>query len=317
MIGTGRWILVVLLGLGGLARAGDPAPQHLLRPDGSSISYYLQQRQPSGPSSSLLVILQGSDCNSVSHVTSIPLLAQARPEADVLTVEKYGLEATLPYSQDAERADCPQAYLEHDSPTQRTDDLQAVIQYLRQQRHYASVIALGGSEGAVIAHALAARPGVVDATVAFNGGGQWFADDLLHSVDSSDLPVAEKAEARQGLQAFIQQVQGQPPADLRASGHGARWWQEVLRLDQLALLQDSHTPALVIQAMADQSVSVPAVMAMIEQLRRDARPGVDFRSYPGLGHRFDDHHGQSHMPTVVDDIALWLRQLPPPGDKRG
>ncbi|AZC18591.1 hypothetical protein [Pseudomonas sp. CMR5c] len=193
----------MLLGLGGLARAGDPAPQHLLRPDGSSISYYLQQRQPSGPSSSLLVILQGSDCNSVSHVTSIPLLAQAMPEADVLTVEKYGLEATLPYSQDAERADCPQAYLEHDSPTQRTDDLQAVIQYLRQQRHYASVIALGGSEGAVIAHALAARP------------------------------------------------------------------------------------------------------------------GVDFRSYPGLGHRFDDHHGQSHMPTVVDDIALWLRQLPPPGDKRG
>lgn len=313
-----HWPWIALLGLAGLAEASVPEPLHLARPDGSQISYYLRQRHPSESSHALLVILQGSDCNSVSHIPSIHQhLAGALPEADVLTVEKYGLDAALPYSRDGERADCPNSYLEHDSPSQRVQDLQAVIRQLRQQHGYASVVALGGSEGAVIAHALAAHPDTVDATVAFNGGGQWFADDLLHSVDSSDLPAPQKIEARQGLQALIQQVREHPPADLRASGHGRRWWQEVLQLDQLALLQASDTPALVIQGMADSSVSVPAVVTLIDQLRQAGRPDLEFRAYPGLDHHLGDNSGRSHMTEVVQDIRHWLRQVRRTGNEHG
>ncbi|MCR2246516.1 hypothetical protein NSX27_23325, partial [Salmonella enterica] len=39
----------------------------LPRPDGSSIAYYLQQRDPARAADSLLVVAQGSDCNSVRH----------------------------------------------------------------------------------------------------------------------------------------------------------------------------------------------------------------------------------------------------------
>ncbi|AZC26679.1 alpha/beta hydrolase family protein [Pseudomonas sessilinigenes] len=320
-----RWACVLLLAVASLASATPepsaplPAPQYrqLARPDGSRIDYYLLQRNPRLPAQSLLVILQGSDCNSVSRIPSIRKLLLAMPEADVLTVEKYGIDATLPYDQDSERTDCPAPYLLNDSPSQRVTDLQAVIEHLRQRRAYPRIVALGGSEGAVIAHALAARSPAIDATVAFNGGGRWFLDDLLHSVDSAGGDPAQQHQARQGLLAFVEQMRRQPAADVQASGHGSRWWQEVLELDQQALLQASRVPALIIQASADEAVSVNAVTDLIEQLRRNGRSNLTFRAYPGLDHRLSDRDGQSQMAAVVQDIALWLRQLPTVADEHG
>ncbi|NBF08111.1 alpha/beta hydrolase [Pseudomonas sp. Fl4BN1] len=295
-----------------------PAQQRQARPDGSQIAYYLLQRTEARSAKALLLIIQGSDCNSVTRIPSVYRhLAQAMPEADVLTVEKYGLDARLPYSNEAERADCPASYLKHDSPSQRVEDLLAVIGQLRKSHAYTRIVALGGSEGAVIAHALAARSNWIDATVAFNGGGQWFLDDLLHSVAVSPLSAAQKSESRASLLAFTRQVRDQPPEGLQVSGHGARWWQEVLRLDQLALLQATRTPALIIQSAADESVSVLAVTSMISKLRQAGRPGLAFHFYPGLDHRLMDADGRSRMADAVQDIASWLRQLQAPEREPG
>ena len=43
----------------------------LPRPDGSSIAYYLKQRDAARAADSLLVVMQGSDCNSVAHNRAI------------------------------------------------------------------------------------------------------------------------------------------------------------------------------------------------------------------------------------------------------
>ncbi|MGC5698797.1 prolyl oligopeptidase family serine peptidase [Pseudomonas sp. NFXW11] len=307
-------LISTLLLLATSLAAAEPqavAARQLARGDGSSITWYLWQRHIGPAPKALLVIIQGSDCNSVTRIPGVYRhLARALPEADVLTVEKYAIEASLPYDHDPERADCPAAYLRHDSPSQRAQDLQAVLAHLQQDRRYSRIVALGGSEGAVVAHLLAARSNLVHATVAFNGGGQWFRDDLLHGLASSPQNPAQQAESRRELLGFIQQVQQQPAADLQASGHGAGWWQDVLRLDQLALLQGSRVPALIIQSGADEAVSVSAVTRMIAQLREHGRPGLAFRPYPGLDHRLADTTGTSRMAEVVSDIALWLRQLP-------
>lgn len=94
-----------------LPAQAQPTWQYLLpRPDGSAIAYYLQRHDPARAANSLLVVAQGSDCNSVAHNRAIHrYLRHALPGADLLTVDKYGIEVSLPYRDDdgSERADCP------------------------------------------------------------------------------------------------------------------------------------------------------------------------------------------------------------------
>lgn len=151
------------------------------RDDGSSISYYLVQH--AHDTDTLLLILQGSDCNSVLKIDSI--LTEYKnvwPEADVLLIEKYGINRKLKYSKDAERKDCPAQYLEKDNPAQRVADIKTVLDIVRKDGKYKTFILLGGSEGAVIANLVSADIDSIDATIAFNGGGRWFIDDVSHSI---------------------------------------------------------------------------------------------------------------------------------------
>ncbi|WP_174428081.1 hypothetical protein [Cupriavidus basilensis] len=131
------WILACLLAClaqPGWAHAGEMGLD-VARGDGSRIRYCLNVRNTSVQAEQLLVVIQGSDCNSVTRVEAINrYIVRVMPAADVLTVEKYGIDASLPYSDDPERADCPSAYLRHDSPAQRAADLDAVIAEVLRQR---------------------------------------------------------------------------------------------------------------------------------------------------------------------------------------
>ncbi|WP_347299650.1 hypothetical protein, partial [Clostridium perfringens] len=117
-----------------------------------------------------------------------------------LTVEKYGIDDRLPYREEVPRQDCPDAFVQHDTPQRRVSDVTQVLQAVIARNGYQKVAVLGGSEGAVIANLVTASSGLVDATLAFSGGGRWFIDDVRHSV--ADAPKEEKA----GLNAFLQQV---------------------------------------------------------------------------------------------------------------
>ncbi|MGB3432589.1 prolyl oligopeptidase family serine peptidase [Achromobacter sp.] len=290
--------------------AVDIATQQLVRADGSSITYYLTQRDPDRQSEQLLLVIQGSDCNSVSRIKAIPqYLSQVLPQADVLTVEKYGIDASLPYVDGIDRADCPVAYLRHDSLTQRAQDLEAVVADVLRTHAYRHVVAMGGSEGAVVAHLLAARSPHIAATIAFNGGGQWFMDDLLHSVRSEPMSVVQQGQAEQGMRDFIDHVRSQASKDLVVSDHGYLWWSDALALDHLALLKKISKPALIIQSGRDISVSPPAVLDMVAKLRISGSRNIHYRAYPELDHRLAAPDGTGRMPEVVNDMAAWLREI--------
>ncbi|MDU7781420.1 hypothetical protein [Aeromonas caviae] len=152
------------------------------RDDGSFISYYLVQH--AHDTDTLLLILQGSDCNSMLKIE--PILTEYKnvwPEADVLLIEKYGINRKLKYSTDPARKDCPAQYLEKDNPAQRVADIKVVLDTVRKDGQYKTFILLGGSEGAVIANLVTADIDYIDATIAFNGGGRWFIDDVSHSIE--------------------------------------------------------------------------------------------------------------------------------------
>ncbi|EQB8044439.1 hypothetical protein ACYUML_003981, partial [Aeromonas hydrophila] len=143
-----RVVSFLLLLLTFTSNADDIITRTASRDDGSPISYYLVQH--SHDAETLLLILQGSDCNSVLNIDSIfSDYKNVWPEADVLLVEKYGINRRLKYSTDPTRKDCPAQYLENDSPAQRVADIKAVLDIVRKNGQYKIFILLGGSEGAV------------------------------------------------------------------------------------------------------------------------------------------------------------------------
>ncbi|CDG11389.1 prolyl oligopeptidase family serine peptidase [Serratia bockelmannii] len=294
-------MLSVLALWSGLAMA-QSAALTLLREDKSSIRYYLDAAVPGETSPALLVILQGSDCNSVRHIRLVTPMRQVLPAADLLTVEKYGIDDRLPYREEVPRQDCPDAFVQHDTPQRRVSDVTQVLQAVIARNGYQKVAVLGGSEGAVIANLVTASSGLVDATLAFSGGGRWFIDDVRHSV--ADAPKEEKA----GLNAFLQQVLTAPPFPLNASDHGYAWWHGMLNIDQLASLRSIKTPVLIVQGDQDRAVSPGAVGKMIAELRADGKTNITYLNYPALDHVMRRENGESEMTRVLADMRAWLEQ---------
>ncbi|SDR24235.1 prolyl oligopeptidase family serine peptidase [Pseudovibrio sp. Tun.PSC04-5.I4] len=281
----------------------------LAREDGSEITAYLTSQSPED-ATDLLVLMQGSDCNSVAHNTLInEQFSQVLPKADVLTVEKYGITSALSWDRTNERTDCPITYIENDSPEQRASDYLRVIGQLKEHGTYERVILLGGSEGAVVANMVAAKTDFVTASVALNGGGRKFLDDILHDMKSSGMPEEAYKEASEGIKGFAQQVATSEPFELNMSGHGYKWWNAMLMSDQVEILAQVETPVLIVQGGMDQSVSPQAVEEQIAKLKGLGKTNIMYRSYPQMNHSFETPNGDSMAREVIFDIQKWLAQL--------
>ncbi len=289
-----------------------PAPQllqasEITRNDGSRIQFYLEHKSVKNRTDTLLLYLQGSDCNSVVRDKFLHNSARAVwPSADVLTVEKRGITAKLPYSAEGERQDCPAEYIQHDNPEQRVADIQVVLNSVLSQHRYKNVIALGGSEGAQIAGMIAAVSEAVNVAVLINSGGRHFLDDVLHNIALTTPPDAREA-ALHGFKAFAKHILAAGPFAMEVSNHGYSWWRSVLTYDQQNILRSINVPTLIIQSGLDQSVSPEAVAAMIENLRSLGKTNLDFVVYPDLDHGLLNSAGISMAENVVRDINLWLK----------
>ncbi len=301
-----RVVSFLLLLLTFTSNADDIITRTASRDDGSPISYYLVQH--SHDAETLLLILQGSDCNSVLNIDSIfSDYKNVWPEADVLLVEKYGINRKLKYSTDPTRKDCPAQYLENDSPAQRVADIKAVLDIVRKDGQYKTLILLGGSEGAVIANLVTADVDYIDATISFNGGGRWFIDDVSHSIAVKHNNPAEARKEIDGFKGFAEHVLNSKPFELDVSGHGYHWWQQMLSLDQLDTLIKVNSPLLIIQGGMDTSVSPQKTDEMMQRLKDLGKNNIEYRRYEELDHGFKNSDGKSLRKEVVSDINRWLQ----------
>ncbi|WP_421185223.1 alpha/beta hydrolase family protein [Aeromonas enteropelogenes] len=276
------------------------------RDDGSPISYYLLQH--AHDADILLLILQGSDCNSVLNIDSILFdYKDVWPEADVLLVEKYGIDSKLKYSTDPARKDCPAQYLEKDSPAQRVADIKAVLDTVRKDGQYKTFILLGGSEGAVIANLVTSDIDYIDATIAFNGGGRCFIDDVSHSIAAKHKNPAAARKEVDDLKGFAEHVLNNKPFELDVSGHGYHWWQQMLSIDQLDTLKKVNSPLLIIQGGRNISVSPQKTDELMQRLTELGKSNIEYRRYEALDHGFKNSDGKSLRKEVVSDINMWLR----------
>ncbi|MGL6511160.1 alpha/beta hydrolase family protein [Aeromonas hydrophila] len=301
-----RAIFLFLLFLTFTSNADDIATRTASRDDGSPISYYLVQHPHDVDT--LLLILQGSDCNSVLNIDSILFdYKNVWPEADVLLLEKYGINRKLKYSTDPARKDCPAQYLENDNPAQRVVDIKTVLDTVRKDRQYKTFILLGGSEGAVIANLVTAEVDYIDATIAFNGGGRWFIDDVSHSIAVKHSNPEEARKDIDNFKGFAEHVLNSKPFELEVSGHGYHWWQQMLSIDQLDTLKKVNSPLLIIQGGMDTSVSPQKTDELVQRLKNLGKNNIEYRRYEELEHGLKNSDGRSLHKEVVNDINIWLR----------
>ncbi|HDZ8855936.1 TPA: prolyl oligopeptidase family serine peptidase [Aeromonas dhakensis] len=301
-----RTVYLLLLFLTCSTSAQEVMTRTASRDDGSPISYYLVQH--THDTDTLLLILQGSDCNSVLNIDSI--LSDYKnvwPEADILLVEKYGINRKLKYSTDPARKDCPAQYLEKDNPAQRVADIKVVLDIVRKDGQYKTLILLGGSEGAVIANLVTADVDYIDATISFNGGGRWFIDDVSHSIAAEHKNIEAARKDIDGFKGFAVHVLNSKPFELDVSGHGYHWWQQMLSIDQLDTLKKVKSPLLIIQGGMDTSVSPQKTDEMMQRLKDLGKNNIEYRRYEALDHGLKDSDGQSQRKEVVSDMNLWLQ----------
>ncbi|HFK2926424.1 TPA: prolyl oligopeptidase family serine peptidase [Aeromonas hydrophila] len=301
-----RAIFLLLLFLTFTSNADDIITRTACRDDGSPISYYLVQH--SHDAETLLLILQGSDCNSVLNIDSIfSDYKNVWPEADVLLVEKYGINHKLKYSTDPARKDCPAQYLEKDNPAQRVADIKTVLDIVRKDGQYKKLILLGGSEGAVIANLVSADIDYLDATIAFNGGGRWFIDDVSHSIAVKHNNPAAARKDVDDFKGFAEHFLNSKPFELEVSGHGYHWWKQMLSIDQLDTLKNVKSPLLIIQGGRDTSVSPQKTDELMQRLKNLRKSNIEYRRYKKLDHGLKDSDGKSLRKEVISDMNIWLQ----------
>ena len=91
-----RWVIALSFLACGSTAVGRPLAHSSIRPDGSTITWYLD-RQASEVHQSILVLAQGSGCTSVTSNANIEAAKKLLPSAAIVTVEKYGvLEGDTP-----------------------------------------------------------------------------------------------------------------------------------------------------------------------------------------------------------------------------
>lgn len=299
-------------------QSGEINKFQIKRSDASLIDYYIKHNSTTslttssvtsavtGRSNTILMVVQGSDCNSVIYNTKLDQLNLAWPEADLLLVEKYGITSALTYDKNNQRQDCPASYLKMDDLQQRAADILQVVEQIKTNNRYEHFLMIGGSEGAVVANMVASSTDAIDATVSFNGGGRWFLEDVIHSIrhGKQDSP-ALNAEIK-GFTEMANQIVANKDMQVEISGHGSRWWRSVLQLDQLKQLEKVTSPILIIQSEDDQAVSVSSTDKMINSLIDSGKKNISYKKYAGLDHTFKNTDKESKLNDVVKDMHQWF-----------
>lgn len=272
----------------------------LARQDSSEARYYILHQQAE-PTRKLLVLMQGSDCNSAKNNRfMVDTFGGAFADHDILLVEKYGITDALAYDNSEDvREDCPPETMFNDTLSVRVSDYTAILNRLKGD--YDSVVVLGGSEGATVAEHVGLASPVVSAVVAVNGGGRCFLDDVTYSFRRGPAPLTEN-----DITDFVEFTdavkKNEVPGDLLVSQHGVRWWREFLMVDTQQVLNDQKKPVLVIQTLNDTNVNVPSFKQMQKEV---VNPQVAFKTFDNLDHYFKDAQGQRQTTQILMTIRDW------------
>ena len=269
----------------------------LARADGSAIAYHVERgaRQTRQP---LLLMLQGSGCDSVARNDRIPWMAlRLAPRHAVLTIEKYGV------APGADGEICAEDHWRGNTLTRRVLDALQVIGALRGQGWWTGeLVVFGGSEGGAVAAMLAPLVPETKAVIIWSSGIGLPVGQLIRGA----LPPHMRDEADR----VFAEARAHPDPGRRWGGASYAWWADAIDLVPARGLVATPTPVLLIHGTRDESAPIASARAARDLVLAAGKANFTYREYEGYDHFMVDAGGTDHRAEVVGAAADWLRRLP-------
>jgi len=272
-----------------------PPARTLERTDGSSIHYYLDP--PTGAARRpVLIMLQGSGCESVARNARIGWMApRLAPRHVLIRLEKYGV------APGADGENCSDAFWRGNTLQQRVLDLVQLVAGLRRERWWnGELVLFGGSEGGAVAAMAAPLVPEVRAVVIWSSGIGLPVGEMIRGV----LPPQMQEEAPR----IFQEARDNPTGGRQWGGASYRWWADAVDLVPARSLIQTRAPVLLVHGGRDQSAPVASARATDALMRAAGRSNFTYREYPDYDHFMVDSTSVDRRTEVIAEIAEWLRR---------
>ncbi|MDW6005464.1 alpha/beta hydrolase [Vibrio mangrovi] len=294
--------LPFLILLSSCTTAVNKSPEDLTattaRGDGTFIHWQLNAIS-SDTSQPLLLVAQGSGCLPTRANKNIELLRRVLPEYAILTIEKYGVNPEV-IPKDPMNSCSSEFYANH-TVTRRVEDARLVLHDLQARNlWHGNLILFGGSEGGAVVSILSHEIDAVDAVVVFSTGtGMTMAEFFPQIVPP---PVAKQ------MQAVFEQARANPMSQEIVGGNSLRWWADILDRRLSDDLLKSSVPVLLIHGENDRHAPVAAARATQSAFAfAGESEHLTYWELPHRDHQMRDEEGKSHLETVFDQVAAWIR----------
>lgn len=292
------WLLVFLLVLPTWAQAprGDsrlPAGiwgWSISRPDGSEVRVYANVAEVSS-GRPLAVWMQGSGYHSlfverdgVLRVGPLGLIVEALGDGvQVVAVEKRGVPLGAEGSGGALEA--PEEYHAHATLDGRADDVLLLLETLGSEgRLPVRLLAIGHSEGAVVAARVAARSAAVSHLAFLSGGGASQLWDFQLQIRKSEGSEREKEAEIDRLWSEWAEIKADPKSTTRMlMGHAFRRWSSYFANPPLESLLATRAKVLMVHGSEDTAVPVESADLAAVELDRAGR-AYEYLRLPGADH---------------------------------
>ncbi len=272
----------------------------------SKIQFYLT-RPSTSSKVPLLIVLQGSACNSVFKSAQ-----DFGPTADQVQVARLDLEK---YGLNKSTKSCPQEYLENNTIDQRIADYLRVMQILQRDAAWwnKQVLIVGGSEGGVLAPILATYVPETTKLVVMAGGTGWTMYDEMLFLTEKQLRAggANETEIQSELLKMkntFAETETNPTGSKTIYGatNTYKWWNSILRLRPLNYMLDLNFPILMVHGDIDIATPVESARATVGEFSEQNKTNLTYIEFPGLDHHWVDKNGMSHGQEVLEKIFGWL-----------
>lgn len=286
----------VIAALACLPAIAAPEAKTLERADGSLIHYTIDR--PHGTAAGLVVLAQGSGCRVGASNPAIGTVRAAFAHHSALIVEKIGVTPEANIIEGT--ADCPAAFVDGYTMTQRVADYEAVISYLRGALEPGAdrLVLYGGSEGGLAVAKLAAKVDPV-ATIVMSSGTGLTVEDLIKST----LPP----EGRAALDAGFTRARANPDSSDLFAGSSYRYWADILDERVLDYLLASTSPILLIQGGRDLSNPPLAARLAANAFAEAGDCRLTYWEFPALDHGMLMPNEGSRLHEVAKRAADWVR----------
>ncbi len=266
------------------------------RPDGSTLHWTLDLPDGGGKVG-LVVLAQGSGCLPAMQSRAMQQARAAFGRFAALTVEQYGVTPD-DTPQAVDNSDCPQAFHDNHTVSQRVADYRQIIENLRDAAWWnGDLVLFGGSEGGLAMARLAPEVGADAAILMSTGGGVTFGEMVRESVPPEGRPTVD---------ATFEKARRNPDSTELWAGHSLRFWADMIDRRAADDMLRADTGFLLIQGGRDASGSVGVARAVNDLFAEAERCNLTYWEFPAFDHGMTDPDGGSRMAEVLAQADGWL-----------